>query len=151
MMDNAHTITIRVPLNLKKRGGRKLIITPGGIEAKGRTETSGDPSLVKAVARAFRWRRMLESGDFGTMNELAAAEKINPSYVSRMLRLTLLAPEMVDAILDGRQPEGMTLPALLEAVPVGWREQRSQCGAIKTRMQDSSAGDGSSAVYPEGV
>jgi hypothetical protein len=81
---------------------------------------------------------MLESGDFGTMNELAAAEKINPSYVSRMLRLTLLAPEMVDAILDGRQPEGMTLPALLEAVPVGWREQRSQCGAIKTRMQGSS-------------
>ena len=151
MMDKAHTITIRVPLTLKKRGGRKLIITPGGIEAKGMAETSGDPSLVKAVARAFRWRRMLESGDFGTMNELAAAEKINPSYVSRMLRLTLLPPEMVEAILDGRQPDGVTLPGLLEGVPVGWREQRSQCGAIKTRMQGSSAGDGSSAVYPEGV
>ena len=150
MMDKAHTITIRVPLTLKKRGGRKLIITPGGIEAKGMAETSGDPSLVKAVARAFRWRGLLESGAFATLQELAAAEKIN-SYVSRMLRLTLLPPEMVEAILDGRQPDGVTLPGLLEGVPVGWREQRSQCGAIKTRMQGSSAGDGSSAVYPEGV
>ena len=123
MMDNAHTITIRVPLTLKKRGGRKLIITPGGMEAKGKAETSGDPSLVKALARAFRWRGVLESGAFATIQELAAAEKINPSYVSRMLRLTLLAPDMVEAILDGRQPEGVTLPGLLEGVPVGWGEQ----------------------------
>jgi hypothetical protein len=125
MMDNAHTITIRVPLTLKKRGGRKLIITPGGGEAKGKVETSGDPSLVKALARAFRWRGMLESGAFATIQELAAAEKINSSYVSRMLRLTLLAPEMVEAILDGRQPEGVTLPALLEGVPVGWGRQQA--------------------------
>ena len=127
MMDKDHTITIRVPLTLKKRGGRKLIITPGGGEAKGKVETSGDPSLVKALARAFRWRGMLESGAFATIQELAAAEKINPSYVSRMLRLTLLAPEMVETILDGRQPEGLTLPALLEGVPVGWGEQRAAC------------------------
>ncbi|MCA3371540.1 MAG: hypothetical protein INF89_18800 [Roseomonas sp.] len=126
-MDKAHTITIRVPLTLKKHGGRKLIITPGGREAKGKAETSGDPSLVKALARAFRWRGLLESGAFATIQELAAAEKINPSYVSRMLRLTLLAPEMVETILDGRQPEGLTLPALLEGVPVGWGEQRAAC------------------------
>ena len=125
MMDKDNTITVRVPLTLKKRGGRKLIITPGGGEAKGKVETSGDPSLVKALARAFRWRGMLESGAFATIQELAAAEKINPSYVSRMLRLTLLAPEMVEAILDGRQPEGVTLPALLEGVPVGWGRQQA--------------------------
>jgi hypothetical protein len=101
MMDKGHTITIRVPLTLKKRGGRKLIITPGGREAKGKAETPGDPSLVKALARAFRWRGMLETGAFATIQELAAAEKINPSYVSRMLRLTLLAPEMIEAMLDG--------------------------------------------------
>jgi len=124
MMNNSHTITIRVPLTMKKRGGRKLIITPGGMGAKGKAETPGDPSLVKALARAFRWRGMLESGAFATIQELAAAEKINPSYVSRMLRLTLLAPDMVEAILDGRQPEGMTLPGLLEGVPVGWGAQR---------------------------
>ena len=124
MMDKDHTITIRVPLTLKKRGGRKLIISPGGGEAKGRVETSGDPSLVKALARAFRWRGMLESGAFATIQELAAAEKINSSYVSRMLRLTLLAPDMVEAILDGRQPDGVTLAGMLEGVPVGWGEQK---------------------------
>jgi hypothetical protein len=151
MMDKDHTITIRVPLTLKKRGGRKLIVTPGGREAKGKVETSGDPSLVKALARAFRWRGMLESGAFATIQELAAAEKINPSYISRMLRLTLLAPDMVQAILDGRQPEGVTLPGLLdEGVPVGWGEQRSQRGAIKTRRQSSSEDGGFNVAYPEG-
>ena len=125
MMDKGHTITIRVPLTLKKRGGRKLIITPGGMEAKVKAETSGDPSLVKALARAFRWRGLLESGAFATIQELAAAEKINPSYISRMMRLTLLAPDMVEAILDGRQPEGVTLPELLEGVPVSWLQKAS--------------------------
>jgi hypothetical protein len=82
-----------------------------------------DVTLVKAVARAFRWRRMLESGRFAMINELAAAEKINSSYVSRVLRLTLLAPGIVEAILDGRQPEGMTLPGLMETFPVEWERQ----------------------------
>ena len=76
------------------------------------------------MARAFRWRRILKAGRYNKIDELAAAEKINSSYVSRLLRLTLLAPEMVEAILDGRQPEGVTLPRLLEGVPVGWGEQR---------------------------
>ena len=75
MMDKDHTITIRVPLPLKKRGGRKLIITPGGIEAKGKAETSGDPSLVKALARAFRWRRMLESGVVSTVARLQCVRR----------------------------------------------------------------------------
>jgi hypothetical protein len=75
------------------------------------------------VARAFRWRRILKAGRYNKIDELAAAEKINSSYVSRLLRLTLLAPEMVEAILDGRQPEGVTLLGLLEGVPVVWGEQ----------------------------
>ncbi|MFN7306742.1 MAG: hypothetical protein ACK5TQ_09195 [Acetobacteraceae bacterium] len=80
--------------------------------------------MIKAAARAFRCRGMLEADDFATINELAAAEKINPSYVSRVLRLTLLAPEMVEAILDGRQPDEVTLPELVEGVPVTWGEQK---------------------------
>ena len=87
---------------------------------------AADTTLVKAVARAFRWRRMMETGRFATINELAAAEKINSSYVSRLLRLTLLCPDIVEAILDGRQPEGITLPGLMEAFPVEWERQR--CG-----------------------
>ncbi|MBY0360471.1 MAG: hypothetical protein K2X45_01070 [Phreatobacter sp.] len=82
--------------------------------------------MVKALARAFRWRRMMEAGRYGTINELAAAEKINSSYVSRLLRLTLLAPDIVEAILDARQPERMTLPGLMEPFSVEWKIQRNQ-------------------------
>ena len=75
---------------------------------------------IKALARGFRWRRMLEEGRYASISEMAKAEKIERGYVGSLLRLTLLAPEMVEAILDGRQPEGVTLPGLLEGVPVGW-------------------------------
>ena len=112
-----------LPLAVRKpRGGRKLILTPGGIAP--RSALAADTTLVKALARALRWRRMLETGRFGTNDELAAAEKINSSYVSQLLRLTLLAPDIVEAILDGRQPEGLTLPGLMQPFPVEWAGQR---------------------------
>jgi len=111
-----------VPLALRKRGGRKLVVTPGSTMNRG--ASGADSTMVKALARAFRWRRMMETGRYGTLNELAAAEKINSSYLSRLLRLTLLAPEIVEAILDGRQPEGMTLPVLMDGVPTEWDRQR---------------------------
>ena len=119
MTGAAQMLTVRVPLAVRKpRGGRKLVLMPGGMAPRG--VSAADTTLVKAVARAFRWRRMMETGRFATINELAAAEKINSSYVSRLLRLTLLAPGIVEAILDGRQPEGMTLPALMKPFPVEW-------------------------------
>ena len=119
----AQMLTVRVPLAVRRpRGGRKLILTPGGMVNRG--STTADTTLVKALARAFRWRRMLETGRYGTIDELAAAEKINSSYVSRLLRLTLLAPDIVEAILDGRQPDGMTLPGMREPFPVEWGRQR---------------------------
>ena len=94
------------------------MLTPGNTLVRG--AVAADPTLVKALARAFRWRKMLETGRYGTIGEIAAAEKINDSFVSRLLRLTLLAPDIVEAILDGRQPEGMTLPGLMEPFPVEW-------------------------------
>ena len=115
-------LTVRVPLAVRKRGGRKLVLTPVATMSRG--PSAADTTLVKALARAFRWRRMMETGRYGTINELAAAEKINRSYVSRLLRLTLLAPDIVEAILDGRQLEGMTLPGLMEFFPVDWGRQR---------------------------
>ena len=69
--------------------------------------------MVKAIARAFRWREMLENGNYATIAEIAAAEKINETYVGRVLRLTLLAPDIVEAILNGRQPAGLQLDLLL--------------------------------------
>jgi hypothetical protein len=120
MNNAAQTVTVVIPLSVKPPGGRKAVVTPGVLALERRQ----DITLIKAVARAFRWRRLLETGRFGTLAELAAAEKINASYVSRVLRLTLLAPDIVEAILDGRQAEGMTLPGLMEPFPSCWAEQR---------------------------
>ncbi len=120
MSEAGHTLTVVIPLAAKIRSGRKAMVTPGVLMLDARQGVT----LIKAVARAFRWRRMLEGGQFATVQELAAAEKINASYVSRVLRLTLLAPDIVEAILDGRQPEGMTLPGLMDGVAVEWEKQR---------------------------
>jgi hypothetical protein len=124
MSEATQTLTVVIPLRVKPRGGRKAMVTPGVLPMP----TRADITLVKAVARAFRWRRMLESGRFATINDLAAAEKINSSYVSRVLRLTLLAPDVVEAIMDGRQPERMNLPRLLKPFPVTWSEQAASLG-----------------------
>ncbi len=124
MTGAAQMLTVRVPLAVRKqRGGRKLMIAPSSTTSRG--SSAADTTLVKALARAFRWRRMMEAGRFATIKEMAAAEKINLSYVSRLLRLTLLSPDIVEAILDGRQPAGLTLPGLMEPFPVQWAAQRA--------------------------
>lgn len=122
MSEAVQTLTVVIPLSVKPRGGRKAIVTPAIMEV----EAKQDITLIKAVARAFRWRRMLEAGQFGTISELAAAEKINASYVSRVLRLTLLAPDVVEAILAGLQSTEMTLPKLMEGVGLEWVRQRTK-------------------------
>ena len=115
------TVTIHVPFRVVKRGGRKEMQMPEGATQPRRT----DNTLVKALARAFRWKRMLETGEFANIAELAKREGIAAPYLTRVLRLTLLAPDIVEAILDGRQAEGMTLPALMEPFPVEWGSQRA--------------------------
>ena len=103
------TVTVTVPFAIRKRGGRKLILTPDGWEAVPQQRARIDSALLKALARGFRWRKLLETSDFSTIEEIADAENINPSYISRVLRMTLLAPEIVEAILAGRQSEGLTM------------------------------------------
>jgi hypothetical protein len=124
MQTSADTITVRVPMTFRRRGGRKLIVLPDGQSSVPQSRRGVDRALVKALARAFRWRRMLESGSVATLTEIAAKEKINASYVSRVLRLTLLAPDIVEAILDGRQTTQITLPALMKPFPIEWEQQR---------------------------
>src|SRR5690554_3829328 len=114
------TITLHVPFRVAKRGGRKEVQLPDGTPVQRRT----DNSLIKALARAFRWKRMLESGQFTTIAELAEREGIAPSYMTRVLRLTLLAPDIVEAILDGTKGPGVTLAQVLEPFPLDWRHQR---------------------------
>lgn len=114
------SLTLHVPLRLARRGGKKEMILPEGSPAP---RARIDSTLVKALARAFRWKRMLESGEFATIAELAEREGIAPSYLTRVLRLTLLAPEVVEAILYGRQGLAVTLARLLEPFPVEWDRQ----------------------------
>jgi hypothetical protein len=102
-------ITIQIPLRLRKLGGRKVMLAPDGTSAWVPPRACIDSALVKAAARAYRWREMLEQGAYASITELAAAEKINQSYVCRVLRLTLLAPDLIEAILDGRHPSRLQL------------------------------------------
>ena len=114
--------TIRhIPLTFRKRGGRKLVVTPDGAEWAPRPRV--DNAMVKAPARAFRWRKMLDAGVHATLEDLARAKGVHATYVSRVLRLTLLAPDIVEAILDGRQPAELQLDDLLEAFPLEWEKQ----------------------------
>jgi len=124
---SVETISVHVPFAIRKYGGRKQVITPHG-EPAVIEKPSVDSTLVKALARAFRWKKMLESGQFTTITELATHERLALTYMTRVLRLSLLAPEIVEMILDGRQPPEMTLAALLEPFPVEWGEQRSLTG-----------------------
>jgi hypothetical protein len=123
MTDNPQTFTVRVPFSIRKRGGQKLVIAPNGTETSRPVRSRVDNSMIKALGRAFRWRKLLDTGVYGSIEEMAAAEKINTTYVSRLLRMTLLAPEIVEAILDGRQPTEMTLAALMVPFAVVWEEQ----------------------------
>jgi len=111
------TITVHVPFRLVKRGGRKEIVLPEGAQLR----RTADDTLVKALARAFRWKRMLDSGAFATIGDLADHEKIASSYLTRILRLTLLAPDIVEGIVEGRG--GLGLAQLLEPFPVEWSGQ----------------------------
>ncbi|GGL58534.1 hypothetical protein [Wenxinia marina] len=113
------TVTVHVPFRIVKRGGRKEMQLPEGATQPRRT----DNTLVKALARACRWKRMLESGEFASISELAEKEGIAFTYMARVLRLTLLAPDIVEAILDGKQGPEVTLARVLEPFPVEWMSQ----------------------------
>ena len=130
------TLTVHVPIKLQRRGGRKLIIAPDGGELQYVAPVQ-DSALIKGIARAHRWRRLLEEGEVLSIAELAKAEKINDSYLSRVLRLTLLAPDIIEAILDGRHPKGVKLADLLKPFPLEWHRQREKFG-FKATKRDTS-------------
>ena len=99
------------------------MITPDGVTSAPAPRTRVDSALLKALARGFRWRKLLETGHFATIQEIAEAENINPSYVSRLLRMTLLAPEIVEAIMAGSHPTGLTRAKVMQPFPMEWHRQ----------------------------
>ena len=123
-------ISVDLPMAFKKRGGRKVIVLPDGTHGNPAPTATIDNTMIKAVARAFRWQRLLENGTYGCLDEIAKAEKIGPSFVSRVIRLALLAPDIVEAVLAGKQPAHLTLRDLMQQFPVEWAGQRLPFGIL---------------------
>ena len=117
-------LVVSIPVSFLQRGGRKKIVVPTGTADWQPRANRCENSLVNAVARAHLWRRLIESGKYSSAAELSRAEGINESYLCRVLRLTLLAPDIVEAILDGRQPRTLELQSLLKPLPTDWGAQR---------------------------
>lgn len=115
-----------IPLSFRPRGGRTVIVLPDGSRGVVRREATIDNTMIKVIARGFRWQRLLYDGTYATIEDLAAAEKINPSYVSRILRLAYLSPVVVQAILDGKHPAWLTMRHLLEPFPTDWKQQEKK-------------------------
>lgn len=121
--NNGRTITVHIPISIRHQGGRKQVVTPEGATPWIPRATRIDTTLVKAIVRAHRWRDMLEAGRYSTVRDLANAEGINESYLGRILRLTLLAPTVIESILQGGQPAKLELEQLLKPFPIEWRQQ----------------------------
>ncbi|MBI1209746.1 MAG: hypothetical protein GC191_21005 [Azospirillum sp.] len=124
------TVTVHIPFQFKRRGGRKLIYGADGtpLELTVSAAPAVDDTLVKTLVKAHRWRRRIETGKAKSITDLAAQEGISDAYVQRLLTLTCLAPDITAAILDGRQPKGLTATEMLRDVPPAWAEQRAKWG-----------------------
>jgi hypothetical protein len=121
------TLTIRIPVRLQRRGGRKLIVTPEGMKVPQRGPAP-DQTLIKALVRAHGWRRRIDSGQAKSITDLGEQEGVTVAYVCRLLLLTCLAPDIVEAILDGRQPKGLRLADMLGNGLLVWTAQRESVG-----------------------
>jgi hypothetical protein len=115
---------VRIPMRFQRRGGRKRIVGPDGSEIAPTSKPQPHGTLVKALARAWRWQRMLDQGVYTTVSEIGDSENISKSYESRILRLALLAPDVVEEILAGTTNQGMVLEHLERPLPASWEEQR---------------------------
>ena len=116
-------LSVFMPMRLKKRGGRKMVLVPEGKAQLAAQNSSIDTTLVKALVRAHLWQRQLKSGKYQTMQDLCDANKVTAKYVQLILRLNFLAPKLKEAILLGHQPRHMKLADLMQNIPSLWHEQ----------------------------
>ncbi len=123
-MSGLHSVFI--PMTFRRIGGRKSIIFPDGVNGTPENKSPVEDPLIKAIARAHRWQRLLEDGQFSSLADIAREEKISLSFVSRVYRLVLLAPDIVESILDGHQPDGLTFKGLIDEIPAQWTMQRNR-------------------------
>ena len=125
---DGETLVIRIPMKFKRRGGRKEIITPDGLPWSIGSKSPTQEPLVTAIARAFNWQELIDNGKYASITELAEALGVDRSYVGRIMRLALLAPDIVEAIVRGEEPSGLSLERLTKRLPVVWEEQRRRFG-----------------------
>lgn len=111
-----------IPLQFRKRGAQKVLIPPPG-EDMARTRSADSPLLL-ALGRAFYWQRLLDEQEYESADALATGLGIDRTVVKETLRFTLLAPDIVQAVLEGKQPSTFTLQTLKRRVPMDWEEQR---------------------------
>jgi len=127
------TLVVRIPMRLGQQRGRKRILAPDGGELTPPTKAQPDGVLVKALARAWRWQKLLDRGVYSSVTEIAETEKISKSYVSRILRLSLLAPDIVEAILGGWADQRVMLEKLERPLRVNWQHQRNWLDDVKAQ------------------
>lgn len=128
LTDTQNGICVHVPMTLKRRSGRKEVIVPDGLENATDTGPDYHDALVTAISRAHRWKKLLDDGRYGSIIEMAQALKTDRHHMARILRLTLLAPDIIEAILSGKEPDGFSLRQLVSEIPVLWDEQRRTYG-----------------------
>jgi hypothetical protein len=122
---DGRVLVISIPISMRLTGGRKKVVIPANAAPWSPPPARVDNTVLKALARAHRWRGMLESNLFATVRDLSKAEKINEAYVCRVLRLMLLSPKVTEAILSGRMPDNVDLAKLLKPFPIEWEKQEA--------------------------
>lgn len=127
---DGRVLIVSIPVSFHQAGGRKQIVVPSGASEWQPRMPRCDNSLIRAIAKAYRWRRLIETGRLASAADIARKEGVNESYLCRVLRLTLLAPDIVEAILDGRQPQTLELQSLLKPLPLEWPAQRRALGFL---------------------
>ena len=127
LTENAVGVTVRIPIKMKKCGGRKEIMVSEGLDQAVPQPNYQEPFVI-ALARAYCWQELLDSGKYSSIREMAGALGICSTYMARLLRFTLLAPDIIEAILNGNEPNGFSQNKLICAIPADWNEQRRKWG-----------------------
>jgi hypothetical protein len=121
-------VVIDIPLSFRRRSGRKEVVLPPDAVAAGAVSVKPPAPLAIALARAFHWQEMIENGQAHSNSDLARQLQLDQSYVARTIRLTSLAPEIIEAVLNGQAPDGLSLWTLRRDLPLLWNEQRKSLG-----------------------
>ena len=118
----ADTLRVVIPLTIRRRNGRTRVLPPENVAD--RQVRAQDPHILKALGRAWAWRRKLESGEIATVGDIAKAEKVTDRFISRTMRLSYLSPEVLERMLVGREPPAATWNDLVKAASAPWSQQQ---------------------------